>query len=107
MSSGFDGHERALQQTRQHVAPVVLVVGHARQPRVDGRRDQEELQGGPQQTRPVNLEPGLEVELWLILVQSGLHTSRKCGLRRPMEYLAMSVSDWLIAAPKRKVPTAL
>lgn len=43
----------------------------------------------------------------LMSFQSGLHTSRKCGLSRPMEYLAMSVRDWLMAAPNRKVPMAL
>ena len=58
-----DGHEGSLQQAHEHVAPVVLVVGHPGQPRVDGRRDQEELQGGPQEPGPASLEPRLEVKL--------------------------------------------
>lgn len=37
--------------------------------------------------------------LQLMRSQAGLHTARKLGRRRPMEYLAMSVSDWLAAAP--------
>lgn len=37
--------------------------------------------------------------LQLIRSQTGLQTARKFGRRRPMEYLAMSVRDWLAAAP--------
>lgn len=37
--------------------------------------------------------------LQLMRSQTGLHTARKFGRRRPMEYLAMSVIDWLAAAP--------
>lgn len=37
--------------------------------------------------------------LQLMRSQDGLHTARKFGRRRPMEYLAMSVRDWLAAAP--------
>ncbi|TNN59107.1 hypothetical protein EYF80_030641 [Liparis tanakae] len=32
-------------------------------------------------------------------LHAGWHTARKFGLKRPMEYLAMSVRDWLAAAP--------
>ena len=37
----------------------------------------------------------------------GAHTAMKLGLGRPMVNLARSVSDWLTAAPNRKVPTTL
>lgn len=45
--------------------------------------------------------------LQFIRAQSGWHTAMKWGRSLPMEYLAMSVNDWLAAAPKMKVPMAL
>lgn len=40
-------------------------------------------------------------------IRPGLHTSKKCGRRRPIEYLAISVVNWLIAAPNPNTPTCL
>lgn len=36
--------------------------------------------------------------------KSGLHTSKKWGLIRPTDTLAMSVNDWLTAQPKMNTP---
>lgn len=36
-------HQCTLQQSGQHVAPVMFVIGHPRQPRVHGGGDQEKL----------------------------------------------------------------
>lgn len=57
------GHSAALQEAGEHVGPVVLVVGHAGETHVDGGGEQEELHGGPQQPRPLGLQPGLDVQL--------------------------------------------
>lgn len=57
------GDERPLQQPHQHVAPVVLVIGDARVAYVDGEGHQEELHGGPQESRPLGHQPGLHVQL--------------------------------------------
>lgn len=57
------GDERALQQPRQHVAPVVLVVGDASVAHIDCEGHQEELDGRPQQPGPLGCQSGLDVEL--------------------------------------------
>lgn len=58
-----DGHQGALQEPTQHVAPVMLVVRHPGESRVHRGGDQEKLEGWPQQPRPFHLQPGLQVEL--------------------------------------------
>lgn len=40
----------------------------------------------------------------LMVEKSGRHTSKKWGLRRPTDTLAMSVKDWLTAQPNRNTP---
>lgn len=40
----------------------------------------------------------------LMVEKSGLQTSRKWGLIRPTDTLAMSVNDWLTAQPNRNTP---
>lgn len=47
------GHQSPLQEAGQHVTPVVLVVGDAGQTHVHGGGNQEELDGGAQEPRPL------------------------------------------------------
>lgn len=57
------GDERPLQEADQHVAPVVLEVGHAGVSHVQGEGHQEELDGRSDQSGPLAPHPGLDVEL--------------------------------------------
>lgn len=57
------GYERSLEQPRQHVAPVVLVIGDPGVAHIHGEGHQEELDGGPQESGPLRRQPGLHVEL--------------------------------------------
>lgn len=56
-------HERALYESGENVAPVMLVIRHSRQSGVHRGGNQEKLDGRSQQPRPVGLEPSLQVEL--------------------------------------------
>lgn len=58
-----DGNEGPLEQPRQHIAPVVLVVRHPGVAHIDGEGDEEELDGGAQQPGPLPHQPGLHIEL--------------------------------------------
>lgn len=57
------GHQGSLQEADEDVTPVVLVVGHPSIAHIDRKGHQEELNGGPQQPRPLPAEPGLHVQL--------------------------------------------
>lgn len=57
------GNQRSLQQTHQHVAPVVLVIRDAGVAHVHREGHQEELDGGPQKPGPLSNQSGLHVKL--------------------------------------------
>lgn len=57
------GDQRSLQQTHQHVAPVVLVIRDAGVAHVHREGHQEELDGGPQKPGPLSNQSGLHVKL--------------------------------------------
>lgn len=57
------GHQGALDETRQHVGGVVLVVGHPGQASVKGHHDERELGERAQQPGAVPGEAGLKVKL--------------------------------------------
>lgn len=57
------GDERSLQQTHQHVAPVVLVIRDPGVAHVHREGHQEELDGGPQKSGPLSNQSGLHVKL--------------------------------------------
>lgn len=57
------GHEGPLQEPHQHVAPVVFIIRHPGQSRVNRGGDQEKLDCGPEQPGPGGLQTGLQVEL--------------------------------------------
>lgn len=57
------GNKRSLQQPRQHVAPVVLVIGDPGVAHIHSEGHQEELDGGPQKSGPLCRQSGLHVKL--------------------------------------------
>lgn len=57
------GDQRSLQQTHQHVAPVVLVIRDPGVAHVHREGHQEELDGGPQKSGPLSNQSGLHVKL--------------------------------------------
>lgn len=57
------GDQRSLQQTHQHVAPVVLVIRDAGVAHVHREGHQEELDGGPQKPGPLSNQSCLHVKL--------------------------------------------
>lgn len=58
------GDESPLQQAHQDVAPVVLKVGDASVSDIKRERHQEELDGGSNQSSPLTLHSGMDVQLW-------------------------------------------
>lgn len=54
-----DCHEGPLYESGQNVAPVVFIIGHSGQSCVNGRRDEEELERGSKEARPLELQPSL------------------------------------------------
>lgn len=56
-------HEGALQEPHQHVAPVVFIIRHPGQARVNGGSDEEELECGSEQPSPAGPQTSLQVEL--------------------------------------------
>lgn len=57
------GHQGALQEAHENIAPVVLVVRYTGVAHIEGEGHQEELHRGPQQPRPLPAEPRLHIEL--------------------------------------------
>lgn len=57
------GDQRSLQQTHQHVAPVVLVIRDPGVAHVHGEGHQEELDGRPQKSGPFSNQSGLHIKL--------------------------------------------
>lgn len=55
--------QRSLQQTHQHVAPVVLVIRDPGVAHVHREGHQEELDGGPQKSGPLSNQSCLHVKL--------------------------------------------
>ncbi len=55
--------ESSLQQPHQYVTPVMFVVRHASVSYIQRKRHQEELDGRSNQSRPLPLHSGLDVEL--------------------------------------------
>lgn len=55
--------ESSLQQPHQNVTPVMFVVRHASVCYIQRKRHQEELDGRSNQSRPLPLHSGLDVEL--------------------------------------------
>lgn len=58
-----NSHQTPLQEASEHIAPVMFVVGHPGQTHVHSSRNQEELDGGTQQPRPLRPQSGLNVQL--------------------------------------------
>lgn len=69
------GYERSLQQSHQHVTPVVFEVRHACVSHVQREGHQEELDGWSDQSRPLPLHPGLDVKLNTTEPISRVHAS--------------------------------
>lgn len=57
------GDKRTLQQPRQHVAPVVLVIRDPGVAHIHREGHQEELDGRPQQPGPLRCQSGLHIKL--------------------------------------------
>lgn len=58
-----EGHEGALQEPGQHIAPVMFIIWHPWKSCVHWGSDQEKLDCGSQQPRPFSLESSLQIEL--------------------------------------------
>jgi len=56
-------NERPLEEPHQHIAPVVLIIGHAGVTDIHSKGHQEELDGWPQKTGPFRIQSGLDIEL--------------------------------------------
>lgn len=56
-------NQRPLEESNQHVAPVMFIIRHAGVTHVHGERHQEELDGWPQETSPFCIQSSLDVEL--------------------------------------------
>lgn len=56
-------NQRPLEESNQHVAPVMFIIRHARVTHVHGEGHQEELDGWPQETSPFCIKSSLDVQL--------------------------------------------
>lgn len=56
-------NQRSLQQPHQHIAPVVLVIRYPGVSHIHRKGHQEELDGGPEESRPLSNQSRLHIKL--------------------------------------------
>lgn len=98
---GEYGDDGSLHQSHQHVAPVVFVVRHTRVSYVQRKRHQEELDRGSNQSRPLPLHSGLDVEL---CIQTYRHWHRGGGSQEDDLFLFFQISNTMYINRTQKNP---
>lgn len=89
------GNERSLQQTHQHVAPVVLVIRDPGVAHVHREGHQEELDGGPEKSGPLSHQSRLHVKL-----QREMELNGRRGWEMGKDGEQGSSREWIWAAEK-------